>query len=429
MSGDAVPAEQPRWYRSRVVGTAAIALAMTAPGQTAAVSAFVDPLLDGLDISRSAISTAYLIGTLTGAATLPFIGRAIDRYGPKRVFVLVAFAFGAFLIGLSAVSGIVGLTAGFIGIRMLGQGALSLTATTTVALYIRHRRGLAQGIATAAGAAGISLAPIILERAVSAHGFRTAWFVEGLIVWAVVIPLALLVLPRRPPIPDRSEQDDLEPALTGDGPPVDWTRRQAMRTGIFWVIASGVTTMATLGTALTFHQISLLGERGLTPSQAAATFVPLMLAGLAATLLVGYLADLVADRILIIGALSGLIAALVLAAYASPGLSAIGYGMALGIAMNSFHTIEAVAFPHCFGLSHLGAIRGIVHTFAVAGSAFGPLLLSLGHSWADSYRPVVLAFIAIPLLAIGFAAFVKRPPPHPDQLQRRPTADSERTTG
>lgn len=418
MTSDAVPSAHPRWYGPRVVGTAAIALAMTAPGQTAAISTFVDPLIEGLDIGRSTISTAYLIGTLVGAAALPYVGRSIDRYGPRRVLIAIAFAFGAVLMALSAVSGIVGLTAGFVGIRMLGQGSLSLTATTTVAIYIRRRRGLAQGIATSVGAAGISLAPLILEGAVSEYGFRTVWFVEGLIVWAVVIPFALVVLPGRP---SRPATDDAAAASAAASalPPVDWTRRQAMRTGIFWVIAAGVTVMATLGTAMTFHQISLLGERGLTPSEAAATFLPLMIAGLAATLLVGYLADRVADRVLIIGALSTLTLALVMAAFASPGLSAVGYGIALGAAMNSFHTIEAVAFPHCFGLGHLGSIRGIVHTFSVAGSAFGPLLLALGHSWADSYRPIVLAFTVVPLTAICFAAVVKRPPPHPDQLEPR----------
>lgn len=404
----------PRWYAPRVVGTSAMILALTAPGQTAAISAFVDPLLEGLDVARSAVSTAYLIGTLIGATAMPLLGRAVDRYGARRVTILVAVGFGAVLMGLSAVSGIVGLTAGFIGIRMLGQGALSLAATTAVAVYIEHRRGLAQGVTAAIGAAGISLAPVVLEGLVADHGFRTIWFAEGILVWVVVVPLALLVLPRRPVrVAGRAEEQASSRSGKDRLPPVDWTLREAMRTGMFWVIATGVGVVSLLGTALNFHQISVLGERGLSPAEAAANFLPQTAAGLVTTLLIGYLADHVSDRLLIIGSLFVLTGALVAAGFVTPGLSAIGYGVAIGVAGNSFRTIEATAFPSCFGLGHLGAIRGVVHTLAVGGSAFGPLMLSLGHDWAGSYRPVLLAFTAIPLAAIVFAAVVKQPPGSP----------------
>lgn len=105
--------------------------------------------------------------------------------------VILGAAFGAVLVGLSAVSGIVGLTAGFVGIRMLGQGALTLTATTSVALWFERRRGFAAGLTTALGAAGVSFLPVVFERLVSELGWRTAWLVEGIAVWAIVLPIAV----------------------------------------------------------------------------------------------------------------------------------------------------------------------------------------------------------------------------------------------
>jgi MFS family permease len=285
---------------------------------------------------------------------------------------------------------------------------LNLTATTAVAVYIERRRGLAQGITAAVGTAGIALAPVLLESQVAQYGFRTVWLAEGLIIWAAVIPLALAGLPRRPQ-PLRPGARPAAPPRRHPLPPVDWTRGQAMRTSMFWVIAGGVAVVALLGTGLTFNQISLLGERGLTPAQAAANFIPQMAAGLAATLATGYLADRVSDRVLIIASLAVLTGALAAAGYVSPGWSAIGYGIAIGVAGNSFRIIEATAFPACFGLAHIGAIRGVVHTLTVAGSAFGPLLLALGHAWAGSYRPVLLALTALPMAAIAFAAIAPTP--------------------
>src|SRR5690625_5969398 len=91
---------------------------MTAPGQTAAISVFTDPLIAELGISRNALSTSYLIGTLGGAGAMPLVGRALDRFGVGRTMTVIAAVFGAVLIGLSFVTGILGLTAGFIGIRI-----------------------------------------------------------------------------------------------------------------------------------------------------------------------------------------------------------------------------------------------------------------------------------------------------------------------
>jgi hypothetical protein len=76
-------------------------------------------------------------------------------------------------------------------------------------------------------------------------------------------------------------------------------------------------------------------------------------------------------------------------------------------------TLEATAFPHAFGLAHIGAIRGVVHTLGVAGSAFGPVMLSLGHTWLGSYRPALLVLATLPLATTVFAALAKAPPPYP----------------
>lgn len=71
-----------------------------------------------------------------------------------------------------------------------GQGALGLTATTATALWFTRRRGTAVGIVSAAGAAGISLAPLLLERLVAAHGWRAVWAGEGVAIWLCMLLLA-----------------------------------------------------------------------------------------------------------------------------------------------------------------------------------------------------------------------------------------------
>uniref|UniRef100_UPI001BDCFEA3 MFS transporter n=1 Tax=Pseudonocardia sp. H11422 TaxID=2835866 RepID=UPI001BDCFEA3 len=309
------------------------------------------------------------------------------------------------------------LTAGFIGIRLAGQGALTLAATTLVAYYVGRRLGTAIGLVTATGSAAISLAPIGLEILIAEHGYRTAWLVQGFAVWLILTPLALWGLPRRPGAPPAAEppepQDRPDPtALEPPHPqPAAGGVAAAVRSAMFWALAGGVGVLSLIGTALTFHQIDLLGERGLTPTQAAATFLPQTVAGLACTLLVGVLLDRVSPRPVMIGSMLALAAALVSAGHLGPGWGAVAYGVVLGVAGNSFRTVEAAAMPRYFGTDAVGAIRGIVHAVTVAGSAVGPLLLALGHSVAGSYRPLLLALTALPLTLIVAIALVPEPRP------------------
>ncbi|GAB2929959.1 MFS transporter [Rhodococcus aerolatus] len=382
----------------------------TAPGQTAAVSVFLDPMIRDLGVSRSAVATAYLVGTLAGAAAMPFVGRALDRWGARRTMAVVGAGFGAVLLGLSAVTGVLGLTAGFVGIRMAGQGALGLVASTVAALWFTRRRGTAIGIVTATGSAGISLAPVVLERVVAGLGWRETWAVEGLLVWAVVLPVALLGLRDRPA--DLGQHPDGVVATAADTArdAAGATRAQALRTPFFWVVVSGVAVSGTLSTAVAFHQVALLGERGLSPTEAAANFLPQTVAGLAATLGVGVLVDRFSPRWLTSASMLTLAAGLLWGTVVSPGVSALGYGAAIGAAGGAIRSLEAASFPRVFGTAHIGSIRGVVTAVSVGSTAFGPVLFALVRERTGAFTEALLWTSPLPL-AVALVAVAVRPPP------------------
>lgn len=405
-----IPLPNKGFYGWRIVVFAAIALALTGPGQTYGVSVFVDPMIEDLGISRTQMTTAYLIGTLVGALALPWIGQAIDRFGVRRTMAIIGALFGGLLIGMSLVSNLVGLTAGFIGIRMMGQGALNLTATTAVALWFTRRRGLAMGIVTAAGGVGMTLIPLLGERLIADIGWRNAWMIEGLIVWAIVLPIAILGIRNRPS--DVGQYVDGDAAT--DAPPVEvWgvTRKEALRSSFFWLVTAAVATISTITTAVVFHQIDLLGSRGLTPTEAAANFLPQTIATLIATLGIGTLADRVSPRVVLITSMGMMAGGLLLATAVAPGLLAIAFGMLIGAAGGAMRVVEATELPRYFGTLHIGAIRGVVTSVGIAGAAVGPVLFSLGHDVTGNYTAVLLASIVIPVV-VAVGALIVRLPQH-----------------
>lgn len=408
------------FYGWRIAGFAAITLAMTAPGQTVGVSVFVDPMIADLGVSRSEISIAYFVGTLTGAAALPSVGRWIDRAGVRRVMLIIGVAFGAVLVGMAGVRGIVALTAGFVGIRLLGQGSVSLTSTTAVALWFDRFRGLAIGLSNAVGGGLMSLAPILLGVAIARFDWRIAWVLAGVTVWLIVVPIARWGLRNNPAEIgqrlDGTPVTDDTPGADDDATQRGWTRTEAVRTLMFWAVTGAVAASGMITTGLAFHQISLLGERGLTPAQAAANFVPQTAAAITATVAMGVLIDRVAPRLLVAASMGSLAAAMVLAQTAAPGLSAVAFGVAAGAGAGTIRALEAAAFPRYFGLAHIGAIRGLVMAISVGATAFGPLALAFGREWFGGYGQTLTLLLALPLAA-ALTAMAARAPD--DALRRR----------
>ncbi|MEX2533367.1 MAG: MFS transporter [Nitriliruptoraceae bacterium] len=378
---------------------AAVALGMTGPGQTAGVSVFVDPMMNSLDITRAEVSSAYLIGTLVGAFMLPRIGRTLDVRGARITMALIAGLFGVVLTAMAGVVGLISLTIGFAGIRTLGQGALGLVAKNAVAPWFDRKRGLAMGATSAVGSALLSLVPLAAAFAIDATSWRITWLLLAGMVWAVVLPVALRGVIDRPSdvgqLPDGPDRQGRDRVMQKTRP---FTRAQALREPMFWAVAGGVAVTGLISTGLAFHQIDLLGEQGLTPVEAAANFLPQTFAALIVTFGVGALLDRVPTRLVLIASMGLLALSMLAVPHVTPGLSAAGYGMALGAAGAAARTVEAASFPALFGLLHLGSIRGLVAAIAVASTAFGPLVFSVSRQATGSYIPLLNWLVLLPLL-------------------------------
>ncbi len=113
-----------------LVGT--LGLIMTSPGQTYAVSIFIEYFINDLGISRGWVSTLYTAGTLIGSFALPLVGRQIDRRGARLMMSIVAILFGLACIYMGFVVNALMLGLGFVAIRMLGQGSLSLISQNVI---------------------------------------------------------------------------------------------------------------------------------------------------------------------------------------------------------------------------------------------------------------------------------------------------------
>lgn len=397
-----------------ILGSAMLASVLTGPGQTIGVSVFIDHFVDDLGLTRAEVSTAYLIGTLTGSLFLPWVGRFIDRRGVRVAQTIIGALFAVALVNMSFVQGFVTLAIGFTGIRLLGQGSLSLVSTVTVSLRFVQNRGTAIGMFSTVTAGLMALVPIVLAAIIAAVGWRSAWLVAAIGIALTVSPLAWFGL--------RSMPTSSAPSPTAEADPANadaYDRGEALRTRGFWILAAISGAAGMLSTALNFHQIDLLTQAGLSKEGAAAMFLPQVLGSTIAGFGFGYAADRLGTRLLPALSVALLFVAHVLAANASPGLAVVSYAIILGAAGGATRTVSATLLPAWFGTTHLGSIQGTLTLLNVGASATGPVALALLESRVDSYPTAILILSTIPLAALVFALL----PPFSKERRRSPQAD------
>lgn len=402
------PVRTARWFVGwRIAILATLTAAMTGPGQTIGVSVFVDPLINDLDLTRSQVSTAYLIGTLLGALALPSVGRWVDRTGARRAMAMIGLAFGTALAAMSGVQGFVTLAAGFTFIRLLGQGSLFLVSKVSVMHWFQRRRGLVFGVMLTTTSGLMSLAPVLLNLAIEAYSWRTAWILAAVAVWLIVVPIGKFGIVDRPADVGQHPDGDVAPPMTAAGEllPRSHSRREAVGEARFWLLSLAVATTSMLFTALSFHQISILGEAGLSSTEAATMFLPQVGGAIMAGLAVGALSDRIPVRFLLAMSMALLTAALLLIQIVEPGWQVVLYAVTLGAAAGAQQPLAATVLPRWFGLANIGAIQGLSTFLGVGASAIGPVGLSLVRTWANGYSSATLILAAIPVV-VGVVSLV-----------------------
>ena len=399
-----------------MMGWATALTVLTVPGQTVGVSSFIDYMIDALGVSRSALAGAYLAGTIIASTTMPAVGRWVDRRGVRRTTIAVGMAFVVAIAFTGFVQNLVMATVAFIGLRMLGQGSLTLISQTSISLWFEERRGRAFAISMTVSSGLMALSPLVITALIQRFGWRESWWILAAFIAVTVVPIGLFAIVDNPAAIGQVPDGNSDQAPEDFVPQPSLTVAEAIRSPAFYSLAGLGALASALSTALTFHNVSVMGAGGLTETEAAAVFLPIMLGTVSAAFVFGWMTDRVRGQVLLPLVAFFFAGASLAAIVVTPGLGAIMYGVVLGLAGGGVRALNGALFPKWYGTAHIGAIRGIVHTTSVAASAIGPLALSIGNDIADGYGPalVVSAVIAV---AIGLAsAFVRDPQPAANQM-------------
>lgn len=401
------PFALPFYYGWVHVFIAALAMVGTLPGRTQGLGLITEPLLRDLQIDRVHFARINLWATLIGALFSIGVGRLIDRFGSRVVLTIVTISLASVVFGMTATHSVVAIALLITLTRGFGQSALSVVSITMVGQWFVRRLNLAMAIYTIALSIGFMLAFPLIGAIVLSNGWRTAWWIVGVVLLVGLAPLALLLV-RRSPESISIDPDgaclDVSNDLSND-----YTLSQALSTPSFWVfgIASAVYGLIASGIAL-FNE-SILAERRFDASTYHPSLVIVALTSLVGNFLGGWIVSrwkmnrlLALAMVLLAGSLAAL-------PHVSTQLHVAMYAAVMGLAGGFVIVIFFSFWSAAYGRKHLGKIQGAAQALTVIASAVGPLILAETVSRTGSYASIFYLLTMVVMVLALLAWIVKVP--------------------
>jgi MFS family permease len=399
------------FYGWILVLIAGLTLFFSGPGQTYSVSMFIDSYINEFGWTRSTVSGMYSLGTLAAGMVMSIIGNLFDKYGHRKMSTLVATLFGIACLYMSLVNSIPMLFIGFFLVRMLGQGSMSLIGSTLIPQWFIKKRGFALSLVSLFGALSLALIPIINTWIIQNYDWRLGWRVWAILLWVLVAPVVYFFIRTRPEdvglYPDNQQHEyENESNILEEN---SWTLKEAMKTSAFWIIVYATIVPSAIITGCVFHQISILGEAGLTPEKVALISAVISIVRFPFLLLAGRLADKIQLRKLLAAGQILVLAMLVSLLFANSVPIVVLYGALMGVQMAIQGLVLGVIWPDYYGRKHLSTIRGATMMVGVIGSALGPLPFGYAYDVFGSYQEIILVSMLFALVGTVVSLMAKKP--------------------
>lgn len=400
---------------------------LTAPGQTVGVSEFKDQFGANLNISSRTVAIYYCYGTAIGSLGLPLFGVLIDRYGCRITLALVALLFSITCYYCGRVDSELKLLVAFTGLRMLGQGALSLVASTMISLWFRRRLALAYSVMSVGSGIGMMMLPYIFKPLFENYEMAVAfrWIAGGVIV---LVPISFLFVINRPqniglsqdgePLDEDSNEtkNDSKRLLNASSVSSieekksvigDFTFLQAIATPTFWIVTAAQSAWALIGTGLVFNRKDIFQTLDASETITDLAVPALFGAVIISQIVTGLIARRFSHAILFTAGCTGMSAACGLLLLKTEMMAFAGFFL-FGLSQGIFVIMGQSLWADFYGRSHIGKIRGLVWMVVVAASSLGGFALTLGDDQATEFRPIEISGIVMAFLCIA-TLYIRKP--------------------
>jgi len=363
-------------------------------------TAFFDPIREEFGWSYAKISFAISLRGLEMGIFAPFAGFLVDRFGPRKLIFwgTIAVGFGLFL--LSFTQSLAMFYGSFLLIAFGAGGCTSVVLMTAVANWFNRRVGLALGVMGAGIGAG-GLVVLLIVRLIDLYQWRTTLIILGLGMWALGIPLSL-VIRNRPEhygyLPDGEVPSPPVQGLENHDQGVEIGLKEAlkMRSFLYLNIAEAIRMMTLM--AVFTHVMPYLSNVGMPRSSAGLVAGAIPLIGIIGRFGLGWLSD-VFDKRHVMALATGLISVGTLAfGYLHVRWVIIPFLLLFPLGHGGSMVLRGSILREYFGRDSFGKMIGVIMGSASIGGIIGPTLAGWVFDTLGSYHPIWLVLCGLTCL-------------------------------
>lgn len=358
---------------------------------------FYDFYIKEFEWSRATVTSGNALGKLLVAPLFGFIaGWIIDKYGPRKMLIAGAFMTGIALVGLGSMHslGIFYLSYIFVAMGYVFGGPLP--CQVLISRWFTKNRGKAMGIAYLGIGTGGFLVPLIAAGLINNFGWRTALILLAALIVLIAVPLALFV---------KDSPSEIKTAVKAE-PAVPI--KDILKNPWFYLLAFGsMCSIAAVG-GINQHLKLYLLDSDFSQNQAARVISLVLLMSLAGRVLMGWLADLLPRKYVMI--LIYLIVAASIPLLLIPDFPGRIYVFAVifGIGLGGDYMIIPLMAGDLFGVRTLGRVMGIILVADGIAEASMPMLVGAIRDSAGNYIPGFLVLIGVALIGAFIVSFLPR---------------------
>jgi MFS family permease len=348
--------------------------------------------------SRTIVTSGNALGKLVVAPLFGFFtGWLIDKYGPRRLMMGGVLMMGIALIGLSFADSL-GLFYLFYLFNALGYLCGGpLPCQVLISRWFDKNRGKAMGIAYLGIGTGGALVPLIAAGLEKNYGWHNSLAGLGILVILIAFPMVYF-------IKGASVKSEVKESATSIVP-----IKKILTDRNFYLLALG--SMCAIGVVggINQHLKLYLRDLNFSQSQAAHVISLVLLSSLAGRVLMGWLADLISRKYVMI--LIYLIVGCVIPLLLVPDFPGRIYIFAVifGIGLGGDYMIIPLMAGDLFGVRALGRTMGIILVAdGVAESLFPMLLGVLYNDATKSYSVGFTVLICVALAGAVIISFLPR---------------------
>lgn len=402
-----VAGKKPKFFYGYVVVVAGFIILMLVMGLIFNFGVFFKPFLDEFGWTRAQTSGAYaLLFTVYGVLGI-FAGRLNDRLGPRLILTVSSILLGLGYFLISRVTTLWQLYIFYGVIIGIGTAGCFVPLTSTVARWFAKKRGLMTGVTVSSIGVGSMVMPLIATQLISAHGWRFAYFIFGIVVFVVTLVTAQFL--RRDPaqvgqLPDgATEANKGNSALQTHG----FSLRETVRTGQFWMLSAMFFCFGYSMHAILVHIVIHATGLGMVLADAAKILVVMGGLNIVGRLVLGVGSDRIGNKRGLVISFVLLLVSVLLLQFAREMWSLQIFAVLFGLANGGVIVLMSSVGADLFGLRAHGAILGIYTFLFSVGGAIGSVVSGRIFDIANSYHLAFWVFAALGAVGLILSLLLK----------------------